>query len=268
MEYRLIALDLDGTILPRGQPISPRVVQAIRAAVTLGIQVVLASGRMFRVLAPYAEQLGIDGPLICYGGALIRRALNGGVLYEQRLPQELACEVVQVGRELGLPIHAYVDDELYVEGLTPAHPMYARLRREYTHAVDDLDHFLRRNGPPPHHMALVTARDREVLVRRLKERFGTRLNVTTGHPNLAEIDHPNVSKGTALRWLAEQLGIPREQVLAVGDDHNDLTMITYAGLGVAMGHAPAAVRAMAQVIVPSLDGDGIARVLEEYVLGR
>lgn len=266
MRYRLVALDLDGTVVPRGRPVSERVERAIRVAVDRGVHVTLASGRRFLSLLPYAERFGIRGPLICYGGALLREARGGARLHEQCVPRDLAREVVAAGRDLCLPVHAYVDDDLYVERLTPEHPMYTSLQQVNAQATADLDAFLCEDDRLPHHMAVVTARSREEVVLHLRERFGARLNVTTGHPNLAEIDHPNVSKGAAVRWLAEWLQIPQSEVLAAGDDWNDLTMIAYAGLGVAMASAPLEVRSAARLVAPSADEDGIAQVLEEYVL--
>lgn len=266
MTYRLVALDLDGTVVSRGRPVSERVERAICAAVERGVHVTLASGRRFLSLVPYAERFGIRGPLICYGGALLREARGGAKLYEQCVPRDLAHEVVAAGRDLCLPIHAYVDDDLFVERLTPEHPMHASLQQVKAQATSDLDAFLREDDRLPHHMAVATAHDREAVVLHLRERFEARLNVTTGHPNLAEIDHPEVSKGAALRWLAERLQIPRTEVLAAGDDWNDLSMIAYAGLGVAMASAPAGVQSAARLVAPTVDEDGIAHVFEEYVL--
>ncbi|MBI2939234.1 MAG: HAD family phosphatase [Chloroflexi bacterium] len=263
MAIRLVALDLDGTILPRGGAISDRVVAVVRAVVASGVHVTLASGRMFRLVQPYAERLTIRTPVICYGGALIREPDGGQPLYEQGIPIPLAREVVAAGRGLGHHVNVYIEDDLFVEAVSPDHPMYEALLRTGARAVGDLERIL---TTEPHHMALVTPGDPKSLVLRLRERFDGALNVTSGHPRMAELDHPAVSKGAGLRLVAERLGVDRSEVLAGGDDWNDQSMLEYAGLGVAMAGAPPEVQAAARVIAPPIEEDGIAQVLEEHVL--
>ncbi len=264
--FRLVALDVDGTLKPREGPITPRVRAAIADALAAGVHVTIATGRMFRSAAPFAHDLGLRTPIICYGGSVIRDPLTGETIYRQGIPAELARRVVAAGRARGLCVAAYVDDDLYVERVTPESAFSGYVARSRAQVVDDVERYL---VAEPCHMAIASDEVRtRGLVHELRCELGPYLSVTSGHPLLAEIDHPEVSKGHALALLTEWLGLERSSVLAVGDDWNDVSMLQYAGLGVAMAGSPPEVLEAAAVVAPSADDDGVAWVLERYVLGR
>ncbi len=267
LPYQLIALDLDGTAMGRTRTIRPAVRAAVAEAIRRGAVVTLATGRMYCRTVPFWQALGANGPIICYQGAVVRDSLTGETLHERGIPVDLAHEVVHLARRLDLPLNVYLDDEICIEAVTPAWERY------YRHAngavepriVGDMLSFLTRE---PTHLALITAAEgtRE-LVERARAHFAGRLYVTTGHPLMCELSHPEVSKGRALRLLAERLGIPRERVMAVGDNLNDLDMVEWAGLGVAMGDAPPELLAVADAVVGTVDEDGVAEAFERFVLG-
>lgn len=269
MAYRLVALDLDGTAFPRrrpvrlGEPVSQRVRQAIRKAQDMGIHIVIATGRMFRSALPYAQELSITTPLICYQGALIKDPVSFQVLHHQGVPLTVAREVIAAAREWGLSVNIYLDDGIYVDELSPSSPIYQSLVAVEARAVGNLLEFLKQE---PTHLAVVSeeARSKE-LVLRLQEMLGDRAYVSSGHPLLAEVSHPQVSKGKALALVARHLGVLREEVISVGDDWNDIDMLRYAGLGVAMAGSPAELLAVADVVAPPASEDGLAAVLERYL---
>ena len=263
--FRLVALDVDGTVKPRNGPITPGVREAIARTLARGVEVTLATGRMFPSVLPFARELGLTAPVICLGGSCLRDPRTGATLFQQGIPLALAREVIAAGRERGLSVCAYVGDSLLVERVDPDSPFSGYVARARAEVVPDL---LERLTADPGHMAVVSDEVRtRGLVRELRDVFGERLAVTSGHPLLAEIDHPSVSKAVALASLAERLGVEREQVIAVGDDWNDIPMLDYAGLGVAMGDATPEVLAAADVVAPTADEDGVVWVLERYVLG-
>jgi hypothetical protein len=220
---------------------------------------------MFPSVQPFAQELGLTAPIICLGGAALRDPRTGATLFEQGIPLVLAREVIAAGRERGLSVCAYVGDYLFVERVDPGSAFAGYVARSRAEIVPDL---LERLSADPSHMAVVSDEVRtRSLVRELQEVFGDRLAVTSGHPLLAEIDHPSVSKAVALDHVARRLGVEREQVLAVGDDWNDIPMLDYAGLGVAMADAAPEVLAAADVVAPTAAEDGVVWVLERYVLG-
>lgn len=266
MVFRLVALDMDGTVLARGKPLSGRVREAIVAARENGCQVTLASGRMYPLLSDFVEQLGISTPVICYGGAQIVDPRDREPIYQRAVPLELAREVILIARERALTPRAYVGDDVFVERIDPSAYNFESLTRVRARAVGDLLDFLV-DGPT--HLAIDAPPEQtRALVEEMRQHFGGRLNVTTGHPLLTEFSLPEVHKGTAFAWLARYLGISREETLAIGDDWNDLQFLRWAGLGLAVANAQPELLAIADAVVPSVDDDGVAVALERYVLGR
>jgi len=263
MTYRLAAADVDGTILARGKAISPRVRGAVAGARRFGCEVTLASGRMYPLLADLVDLLGIQVPVICYGGALIVDPRDCQVLYQRTIPLDLAREVIKAARVRGHVARVYLGDDVVVDRIDPLAYNYDSLIRVKARAVGNLLEFL---DVEPTHLAIDAPPDRtRALVTEMRDCFQGRLNVTTGHPLLTEFSLPDVHKGTALSWLAQHLGIPRSETLAIGDDWNDLPLLRAAGLGLAVANAQPELVAMADGIVPSVDDDGVAVALETHV---
>jgi len=258
--YKLIALDLDGTLIGRDLAVSPRVREAIRQSIGAGKIVTIATGRMFRATLPFAQELALTAPLICYQGALVEDPVSREVIYHQPVPLEHALAVIQRVRSEGLHVNVYIDDELYVERLTPEAERYSRLSRVPVHAVGDLCAFLKQD---PTKIVIVSdepTTDR--ITAALSEAFGHALYVTKSYPFFCEIAHPDCSKANALALLARRFGIDRSEVVAVGDNLNDMDMIAWAGFGVAMGDASVPVKAVADFVTASLAEDGVAILLE------
>jgi Cof subfamily protein (haloacid dehalogenase superfamily) len=262
--YRLVAIDVDGTLIQRGLPVSPAVAVAISRARQQGVVVTLASGRMFPLVEPLLRQLALTAPVICYGGALVIEPSPRRTIYRQGVPLDLAREVIAEARDRELSARAYVGDRVYVDRLVPGRFNFDSLSRVNAEAVGDLLSFL---TDDPSHLAIDAPPDqtRELVVA-MRRVFSTRLNVTTGHPLLIEFSHPSVHKGSAVRWLCNHLGIDPSESLAIGDDWNDLEMLRQAGLGVAVANAHPEVLAVADAIVPSVEEDGVAVALERFVL--
>jgi Cof subfamily protein (haloacid dehalogenase superfamily) len=261
---RVVAIDVDGTLIERGRPIAPRVRETIARARALGVIVTLASGRMYPLVASLLRELALTHPAICYGGAMIVSSSTGEPIFERGVPLQLAREVIREARNRELTARAYVGTSVYVDRLDPDRFNAESLRRVNAVEVGDLIAFLSKD---PSHLAVDAPpeRTRDVVLS-MRARFNGQLNVTTGHPLLTEFSHPTVHKGAALEWLCHYLGIPAEESLAIGDDWNDLEMLRQAGVGVAVANAHPDVLAIADHVVPSVAEDGVAVALERYVL--
>ncbi|MBI3978588.1 MAG: HAD family phosphatase [Chloroflexi bacterium] len=261
----LAALDLDGTLLGPGRVFTPRVRAAVAAAEQQGTRVVVVTGRMYRSVLPFIQDLAIHGPIVCYGGALIKDPTSNTTLHHRGVPVALVREVIGYARSsLGLPVNVYLGDDLFVDAVAPHLPGYDYHVRARARPVGDLLTFL---AEDPTHVAVVCQPERtKAIVLELRRQFGEQLFVTSGHPLLAEVSHPAVSKGWAIRWLEEHLHIPAGRAIAVGDDWNDITMLQVAGVGVAMGQSPPEVLAAADWIAPPVQEDGAAVAIEELVL--
>jgi Cof subfamily protein (haloacid dehalogenase superfamily) len=267
----LLALDLDGTLFGDDLVISPRVREAIRDAQGVGVTVVIATGRMFRSARQIAADLEISGPIICYQGAMVADTRTGEVLLHRTIPFDHALSVIDETKRMGLHLNLYMDDELYVEARNPQAEFYAHINMGLPmNEVGDLRNWLNaRGGKEPTKLVIVTdAPQTDPTLAYFTEQYGEALQVTKSHPRFTEFTNRLSSKGDALRFLAEMLGIERDSVMAIGDGLNDLSMISWAGLGVAMHACPLPLREAARVVCPPLAEDGAALAIREYVLGN
>lgn len=260
---KLVALDMDDTLLNKQAVISPRNAEVIRRAVAQGVTVTIATGRMFRSARPFAEGLGLDVPLITYNGALIRGALSGETLLDRPIAADIAGEVLALFQDKGWYIQTYVDDALYVAEMNDKARYYEQLAKVSATVLGD--DFYSRLQAPSKMLAMAEPDQVTIMKQTLQARFGDRLYLAVSKPTYLEMVNPAVNKGTALAFLAERLGIGREEVMAVGDSFNDLDMIKYAGWGVAMGNAPDQVKQQAQAVVSANDNDGVAEAFEKFV---
>jgi Cof subfamily protein (haloacid dehalogenase superfamily) len=264
MAYRLVVADLDGTARSRRLGVTPGVRRAIALARARGVRVCVATGRMWRSAAPWIECLGVDAPVILYNGGRMFDFERGRILYDRRLPTAATRQALAViRRHPDVQPHLFLNDRVYVERRHPSTEAYARddgLEYEVVAAfeplLDDDPHKILVTGEPEHLAALDSATRQE----------GLAAHVVQSEPTKLEFLPPGVSKGAALRAMLEALRVASDQVIAVGDNWNDIEMIEAAGLGVAMADAPEGVRARAQHVCGTADEEGFRDVLERFVL--
>lgn len=268
---RLLVLDIDGTIAGVENTIREPVKQAVLAAQSKGVQVAIATGRMYRSALRFHRDIGSTLPLMAYQGALVKDPQTQTVHRHWTVSKLLAAQLLDYfeqpeWRSL-LSVHFYIDDQLYVRSLTPETVAYSERSGIEPIAVGDLRPTL--DQEPTKVLALsddIAVIDRMLgSLRRLYT--PAELYLTTSVATFFEATNPLVNKGTAVRYLAEDyLGLQAEQVMVVGDNFNDVEMIEYAGIGVAMGDAPDAVKASADWVAPSVELDGAAAAIEEFLL--
>jgi len=260
---RLLAVDLDGTLLTHDLELDPRDVEAARRAEAAGVRVVACTGRPFPGALPWVTKLGLGSPIVCYQGAQVR-TLDGGMLLDHGVPHDAAMDVVRFCRENDLHVQAYRDDDLIVERDRPEAQEYSRHAGMALHVVGDLDAAM--GGTTP---KLVIAADPEVVERWLPEvrqRWDGRLYVATSLPRYIEITSLDADKRQALEWLCARLGVGRAETAAVGDGRNDQPMIEWACAGYAVEGAPPEVVAAAGGRVVGRPGTaGFARLVEALI---
>jgi Cof subfamily protein (haloacid dehalogenase superfamily) len=271
LPVRLVALDLDGTLLGPDLPIRPRVRRAIQAARGAGVPLVIATGRMYRSALRYASALALDGPLICYQGGYVREmpaadGRPGSLLYERPMTAQVAREAIRWARHEGLDPHLNLEDRLLMEMGDEGAEDYERSSGIGAEFVPDLLAAVR--GRPTKILAVGPRGLPERLLERARRDFDGRAQVTVSHPEFLEWTATDVHKGRAVRWLARRMAIPLGQVMAVGDQHNDIEMLAAVGHGVAMGGAPEAVRHAARYLTLGWHEDGAALAIEALVLGK
>jgi Cof subfamily protein (haloacid dehalogenase superfamily) len=263
---KLLALDLDGTLLSHENELSEAVVEAVLRASAAGVLVTIVTGRIFAGTEPTARRLGVTAPVICYQGAAIFDPVSGAILTETPLANATALRVYDGLRPYGYHVQMYAGDRFYCEERNRYSELYARLAGVEPIVVPSLrDAFAGRDTTK---LNIVTepARTPECF-ERVRDICGPDAYVTRSNPEFVEVLSPLASKGLALRDVAARLGIPLARVLAIGDSYNDLPLVDAAGFGVAMGSAPAALVAAADAVVGGWAHDGGQEAIERFVLG-
>ncbi|MBD2447272.1 HAD family phosphatase [Nostoc sp. FACHB-152] len=271
-DIKLLVLDIDGTIAGESNTLSTAVKQAIAAVQAKGIQVAIATGRMYRSALRFHEEIASNLPLAAYQGAWIQDPANQTIHCHLPVGKEIAHQLLDYfeqpqWRSL-LSIHFYINDELYVRELTRETTIYAQRSGITPIPVGDLRQVLTDNEPTK---VLALCDDTDAINKLLgnlrRQYTPAELYLTTSVATFFEATNPSVNKGVAARYFAEELlGLQRNNVMAIGDNFNDLEMLEYAGIGVAMGNAPTDVKAIAQWVAPSVEKDGAAVAIKKFLL--
>lgn len=264
MVFKLIAFDLDGTLLNDELVMSPRVRRALDQARARGILLTLASGRGYPALQPWVNHLGWTTPLICYQGAVVADATSGRAMFQLTFPQSQAADLIVFARERNLELLLFADDVIYVENKQRSDLYYDKWFGAAFRVVDDLT-----TAVPANLIKFIIVGDGDdldLLRPEVERRFGAYLQIVRSHRFFLEGLASEATKGRALAWLAARLGISRQETMAIGDSGNDRSMIAWAGLGVAVGNASEEAKSAADYIAPSVDDDGVAEALERFCL--
>jgi Cof subfamily protein (haloacid dehalogenase superfamily) len=275
--FRLLALDVDGTLLDPDGTLRPATRAAVARAAAAGLRPVLCTGRRYRRARPIAEQLGLDAPLVCNSGALVKDPDGDRTLWRADLGPDLLRGVLGLLRGRGLEVVSFTDDaadrpDFLVTAYPTGCPLFDEyVRRNREHAAIDPEWARRPDGP---HFHLCTIGDRPGMLAveaDLHAHLGPHVRTFVQKSpryagTMCEVLHAEASKWSAVSHLAALWGIPPEAICAVGDDVNDAPMIAGAGFGVAMAHAPESVRAVADHVADDADHDGVARLIDEVLL--
>jgi Cof subfamily protein (haloacid dehalogenase superfamily) len=232
----------------------------VRAA---GSHVVVVTGRMVRAVLPYLEQAGLDDPVVCYQGAVVADPTTGEWLRHVPIARERALEAMEAVIAAGFHLNCYVDDELYVAAMTPQAEAYASFQHIPVHVVGDLLRWL--DTDPTKLVAVGDPAALDELESVLKPRFAGRLFVSKSLPHFLEFAHPDVSKGSGLGFVAERLGFTAAEAVACGDGENDRELLDWAGFAVAVANAHPDILARADLIVPPVQEEGVAALMETYL---
>ena len=227
---------------------------------------IVVTGRMFQSVRRYLDAAALDDPVVCYQGALIVDPVTGEFLRHIPIPLPSAHEALDAVIEAGFHINAYVDDELFVAAPTPEAHAYADLNQVEMHVVGDLRDWLRE--PPTKLVAVGDPHALDELEAVLKPRFAGRLFVSKSLPHFLEFAHPDVNKGAGLTFIAERLGFTGAETVACGDGENDRELLDWAGFGVAVANAHREILERADLVVPDVEDEGVAVLIESYLDSR
>ncbi|MDO5562105.1 MAG: Cof-type HAD-IIB family hydrolase [Synergistaceae bacterium] len=263
---KAIAVDIDGTILNSRSEMTSSMKNSLRRAVIQGIPVIICTGRMYLTSLPFINEIGTTAPGVFYNGGYVRDLKTGKTIYKRGLGFELTREILDFYRENKWYIQLYQDDKFYVVDAND-------LRCRYYVSISHLEpqslgkDFWEFRADAAKLLGIASDKStiREMLLR-TREHFGDRIYLAKSWGAFAEMVHPSVNKAHGLDMAANFLGIDRKDVLAIGDAGNDIEMIRWAGVGVAMKNAPDIVKDAADIVTPEdNDHDGAAWVIENYL---
>ncbi len=262
---QMVAIDVDDTLLEEDLELRAECVEAIDAARRQGVRVILATGRMFSSVRPYAERLGLDDDyLITYNGGLIR-SLAGETLWHKPVPASEAERLIEVAEREGFCLNFYIDDTLMVERIDDERVQYyVGIAGVDAVQVPSLRAALRQ-GEPTKCLFVGEAAEVPSLIQRLRPEF-PELYISGSKPRFIEVTQQGIHKEVALEAVAAAYGVPMEAVMAIGDGENDATMIGRAGIGVAVANASEGAKRVADVVTKSTRGAGVCEALRQYVL--
>jgi hypothetical protein len=271
VDIRLLVLDIDGTIAPRSNQVSERVKACLQRVQQKGIKVALATGRMFHSALPFHQAINSDLPMVAYNGAWVKDPFSGTLHREFSLPTAIALEVLDhfespLFKE-HLEVHCYYEDRLYVREITSETQRYVNRSGVKPHPVGDLRPIIEKST-----IKLLAISSNQTMMQTLRQSLGDRYSpdqvyFTQSTESYLEVTHPQSNKGLATQYLVEELlGLNAQQVMAIGDNFNDRELLTYAGIGIAMGDAPPEIQSLADWVTADAEADGVAIALEKFLL--
>lgn|SRR5262245_32257671 len=277
MPIKLLALDIDGTLLTTRGELTPRNQAAIQKARSRGVQIVLLTGRRFGSAYLLMQELKFDVPLISHNGALTKDLKTLETHYLYPLAIETARELIGIARESGVDLVCSFDEprglgKMIIEGISENNMSLQRYIEKYRDSVIEVaDLITCLRHPPIQIMFSGRCSPIDEFAAKLNDAMGDRVRVfKTRYPayDLTILDAVNeqASKGESLARIANEQGIVREQVMAIGDNHNDLTMLRYAGVGVVMANADDELKEMGFLSTSSNEEDGVAEAIERFIL--
>lgn len=271
MKYKLIVTDMDGTLLSDHKEISEENKIALKKAKDSGISVAIATGRIYTSAKYYAKLLDLDTPIIACNGAIIREEKTGTTLYESVLSTDNSLKILDICNKHDIYYHFYNDGGFYCRELNHSSLTYynwnksqPKENRLHIEIIDDpLESIKNANNILKF---VIIDEDLEKLDNVMNElKDIEEIEVSKSWYNNIEIMNKGVSKGLAVKRLGDYLGVKKEEIITFGDNYNDLSMIEYAGMGVAMGNAEEPVKKKADFITYSNKENGVARALERIL---
>lgn len=265
--YKILALDLDGTLTNSKKEITPHTLEILIQAQQKGIRLVLASGRPTAGILPLAELLHLKeygGYILAFNGGLIIDCATGQPIYKQLLDTSVYEHLYKVGNTEDFKILSYLDNCIACEDIENEYVRYeARLNKMQ---LKKLDNFLEEINFPEPKCLIVGNEDKLVkLEEDLSEYYKGKMSIYRSEPFFLEILPLGIDKAKRLEFLLKYLGLNKEELMVCGDGYNDLSMIEYAGLGVAMSNAQTIVKEAADYITLSNEEDGVAAAVEKFI---
>lgn len=266
MKYKLVAVDIDGTLVNNKREVTPKTKETIHKAIDKGVIFTISSGRPIQGVQLITKQLEADIPVITYNGAMVITGESRQIIYSCTMRREDAIQVERLGRERNTTIAIWADNQLFVNRADERAAKYSELSGTKPQLYEDIEELIDKGI---NKILWYDEVERiNVFQKELRNKLNPTINYHTSQPFFLEFVDVNASKAIALEKLGEFYGIKRDEMIAIGDGFNDLSMIEYAGLGVAMENAPSEIKQAADFVTLSNENDGVAYVIEKFILNN
>lgn len=263
--YKMLCLDIDGTLLNSEHKITKETKEAIRKVVCeKNVHVVLVSARMPKGILFLQRELGIDGPIICYSGSMIIDR-DGNTVYNRPIDAKIANDVLRYTNEYDVSINLYKSNSWIIEkndnwsDIESSIVGFEPEINSFNQVVDVND-----NNGPNKILILGESGENAKVLNMLKDKFKNLINIYPSKPTYLEIMNKDVCKTEAITQLLNLLDIKKSEVVAIGDNYNDMDMIKFAAVGIAMGNAPEEVKEISDYVTETNDEDGVAKAIYKY----
>ena len=274
MTYKMVCIDMDGTLLNKRKKISKKSKEVIKKLHDDGVEIVVTTGRIYNNAAYYSHILGVESPVIAANGAIVRNKHTNEIIYENTIKTEVCIKLIDLLYKNDFLFHFYTLDGIYcgnkitklaTEIYMTKQIGYENLRINY-HIINNIEawksFFKKDNTQITKCIAFSVNPDKIAKLKKELNEFDDIVYFGAGSRSL-EINHRGVSKGKAVKALADYYGLKREEIVCIGDNENDISMIEYAGLGVAMGNAIEPLKKIADYITDTNNEDGVAKALKK-----
>ncbi|MCF8009541.1 MAG: Cof-type HAD-IIB family hydrolase [Halanaerobiales bacterium] len=262
--YKLVVIDLDDTLLNNNQKISENNKKAISMVQKKGIEIMIATGRMYSSTKPYLKELSLDNEVIVYNGSLVKDIKSDKTIYHKPVSINLARKIIMDAKMMNVHINLYMDDKLYVDQDNEYKRRYEKISGIKAILVKDL---LKHLDQEPTKL-LVIEDDIDTLNRfkeKLINKYNNRLEVTKSKSYYIEIGAKSVNKGKTLKHILDKKEINPNQIIAIGDSYNDIEMLSYAKTSVVVDNAPQDIKEKVDFITPNHNYDGVALILDKLI---
>lgn len=265
MKIKFIAADIDGTLLNSKGELTLKTREAIHRVWKDGIVFAISTGRPIQGVLPLVEEIGLDLPLITYNGSMVLTAKTREVLYERVLVPEGVRQVYELGLQWDVTMLLWSENQLFTNRMDERAHKYSGLTGTPLQPITQLEPLLHKTTKILWYDDVKRIEEYETLLPQFLN--NEQIVHHTSRPYFLEFVDREASKAIAIEQMITHYGIKREEVMAIGDGYNDVSMIRYAGLGVAMGNAPEDIKQGADRVTASCDEDGVAQAIEKYVYG-
>ncbi|GAA0733473.1 Cof-type HAD-IIB family hydrolase [Clostridium oceanicum] len=266
--YKMIALDMDGTLLNNSKTISKENIKAVNEAKKKGIHVVLATGRSLKGVENYLNDLNlIDDKnfLVSFNGGMVQNTTSTRIIFKNYMKlKEDVCPLYELSKKLDLDLIAFTSNKCLTPKITEYSKVDAKLNNTELEVFD-----FNANSDDPSIIKLMFVGDKEKIdaaVEKMPENFKKKYTIMRSAPIYLEFSNDKVNKGSGLKHLSEELGVKSEEIISIGDAGNDIHMVKYAGLGVAMGNAFPELKKIANYTTKTNEENGVAHVINKFIL--